>query len=356
MSISVRTVGLIAVAVILAACSGPNAASAIGEPSAANNAGAHSKFAHLAVAPGRAGKLAILNTFRPRLHRVHHDFVATRPCTYLSDNFSGDVRLYNKDLSLAGDFGTNMYGWGVYASNSAIYIGKNDGSGDLDVYTPCTNHFAHSLTGLGKGGFPYSIASSRTTRSLYATDWPLGDIQYWPNGSTTAQSVTDPGDPFPYFIDVDSAGNVWISGYDYPGYEETVDECVPDFSSCTIQIVLPGGFPGGIQVDQNETVYIDDQTGTLRSFDCSSNYCNFTGSFVYNNGTNPVDYTALALDKYKKHLLWAANVYSCGGSSSVCSDGQSQTLPLYSATLGASTPQWDNAELLGIARYKPDSP
>lgn len=350
---TLRSTGFIVATVILAACNGPNAESVIDRPAPSSNGNAHSRFPNAMVAPGRAGRLAILSTSRPAIRRIHHDFVATRPCTYLSDNLSGDIRLYNKDLSLAGDFGTSQYGWGVYASNSAIYLGKNDGSGDLDLYTPCTNHFAHSLAGLGEGGFPYSITSSRTTHSVYATDWTVGDIEYWPNGSTTAQSVSAPN-LLPYFLDADSAGNVYVAGFN-SSLEESVDECTPDFSSCTVKIIWPGGFPGGVQVDQNETVYLDDQNGTLDSFDCSGSTCIFQSSFTYSNGTNPLDYTAIALDKYKKRLLWAANVYSCG-SSEVCGDAQSQTLPLSGATLGASTPQWDDAELLGIARYKPDSP
>jgi hypothetical protein len=239
---------------------------------------------------------------------VHHDFVATRPCTYLTDNVSGDVFVYNKDLSLAGDFASASYGWGAAASPTTVYVARNDGSGDLDLYTPYTDHLTHTLVGVGTGGVGYSITFARGTKSVYATNWPVGDIEYWPNGSTTAVSVIDPNIALPYTVDADSPGNVWVVGYDASFSNELLDECTPDFTSCTTKATIAGGFPGGVQVDQNETVYVVDQFGTLYSYDCSSSTCTLNGTFVYSNGSTTLDYTGLALAKYKKHVLWAANI------------------------------------------------
>jgi len=350
-----RSIGFIAAAA-LAACGGSNVTGISNQPVTPANTRATTKFANAMVAPGRFGRLAIRpGTIRPASHRVHRDFVATKPCTYLSGNLSGDVRLYNKDLSLAGDFGTTSYGWGAAAGNSAIYLGTNNGSGNVDLYTPCTNHFARTLTGLATGGNPYGITIARNTKSVYATDWPIGDIEYWPNGSTTAQSVVDPNIYLPYFLDADNPGNVYVVGYNAYN-EETMDECTPNFSSCTTKAQIYGGFPGGVQVDQNETVYLNDQFGTLYSFDCSASTCTQTGSFTYNNGSTAVDYTDIVLDKYKKHTLWGANIFFCSASFGICADAQPQSLPLNTAVLGAPTPAWDNEEPLGIVRYKPDTP
>ena len=258
-------------------------------------------------------------------------------------------------MSLAGDFASSSYGWGAYASGNTVYLGRNDGSGNLDLYTPCTNHLTRTLTGLGDGGAPYGITSSRATKNIYATDWPSANIEYWTNGSTTATSVSDPNIAIAYFLDVDMPGNVYVSGYDYSG-NEAVDECTPDFTTCTNRATIAGGFPGGVQVDQNETVYVADQYGTLYSFDCSGSTCTQSGSFVYSNGTNPVDYTALALAKYKKQTLWAANIYYCSSTSGICGNVQSQSLPLNTAVLGAASAGWDNAEPLGMTRFPADRP
>lgn len=350
-----RSIGFVAAAAVLAACNAPNSSGMIGQPATPTNVRAMSKSQHALALPGRFGKFIVPpGTPRAASHRIHHDFVATRPCTYLSVNTTGDVLLYNKDLTQAGDFGSTSYGWGAVASANAIYLGRNDGSGDLDLYTPCTNHPTHTLTGLGDGGAPYGIAIARGTRAVYATDWPSANIEYWPAGSTTATAVTDPNIAEPYFLDADQPGNVWVSGYDTTFSYENLDECTPDFSTCTVQAQIAGGFPGGVQVDQNETVYLNDQFGTLYSYDCSSSTCSQNGSFTYDNGSTVVDYTALALDKYKKHLLWAANIYFCG--STICTNAQSQTVPLNTAVLGAATAGVTSAEALGVARYKPDTP
>jgi hypothetical protein len=352
-----RLTGFIVAAIVLAACSAPNNGGVIGNPAAAPNNRVDSQHFHALVAPGKAGKIAIMpGTPRQATHRMHHDFAATRPCTALSDNLSGDVRIYNKDLSLAGDFGTNAYGYGAYSNSIGTYYGRNDGSGSLDVYVNCTNHPGGTLVGANIGGAPYGIGGRRASSTVYAVLWPDNVIEWWPNGG----SVVTGNDPFlglAYFVDVDPVGNVWLTGFDYSFSNEELDECNSDFSSCSVKATIPGGFPGGVQVDTNETVYVNNQYGTLYSYDCSGSTCNQTGSFTYSNGYNPLDYTGIVLDAYHKHRLWGANIYYCYSAYyGICTDGQPQSLPLNSAVLGAPTPGWQNAEALGIARFPADRP
>lgn len=353
-----RLTGFIVAATVLAACSAPNTAGVIGNPGAAPNSRSINNLrAHALVAPGRAGRLAIMpGAPRPASHREHHDFAATRPCTALSDNISGDVRIYNKNLTEAGDFGTNAYGYGAYSNSIGTYYGKNDGSGSLDLYVNCTNHPGGTLVGANIGGAAYGIGGRRASQTVYAVLWPDNVIEWWPNGGSVVTG-SDPNMGLAYFVDVDAVGNVWLTGWDYLFENEQLDECNSDLSVCSIKATIPYGFPGGVQVDTNETVYVNNQYGTLYSFDCSSSYCSQNGAFTYYNGYNPLDYTGIVLDAYHKHRLWGANIYFCGSASyGICSDGQPQSLPLNSAVLGPPTAGWQNAEALGIARFPADRP
>jgi hypothetical protein len=328
------------------------------------SAGMTHSIVHALVAPGHMGQLAVMPGAPRGLGGVHHDFTATQPCTYLTDNFFGDVRLYNKNRTLAGDFASSSYGWGAYAvktlTNTAVYLGRNDGSGSVDTYTACTNTMTGSITGEGLGGAAYGIAGFRGAgKPGYATDWPVGDIEYWATGTGTAVSKVDPLDPLPYFVEQDKHNKVWVSGYDASFGGEEVDMCSKTVGSCKQMVFISGGFPGDIQVDSNEQLYVNNQFGVLTSYDCSSlTSCTQTGSFTYSNGSNPLDYTGTALDPLLKHTIWGANIYFCtdGCSFGIAGDAQPQSLPLSSSTLGAATPGVDNTEPLGIARFKPDTP
>lgn len=362
---SSRLLGLIAAASVLAACSGQNSG-VVGQPNTPSNSlMRHSS--HALVAPGHAGQAAIMPG-APRLAGsvVHHDFTATTPCTYLTDNLSGDVKLYNHNRTLAGDFGSTTYGWGALATHSGtnpglVYLGRNDGSGSADIYSPCTNSLVGSITGVGDGGAAYSLAGFKGPgHHGYASDFGGSyQIQYWATGTGTATLLADTNDSIVYFLDVDKHNKVWAVGYNAVTGDETADRCSATVTGCTTMIDIPGGFPGGIQLDSHDQAVLNNQFGVLTSYDCSSlSSCTLTGSFTYNNGTNPLDYTAIALDPLSKHVVWGANIYLCtdGCSFGIGSDAQPQSLPLSSSSLLAATPAWDNSETLGVARFRPDTP
>jgi len=327
------------------------------------SAGMTHSIVHALVAPGRAGQMAIMPGAPRGLGSVHPSFTAGTSCTYVTDNFSGNVNVYNSHRVLAGTIGPG-YGWGAYAVHtstlSAVFLGRNDGSGSVDVYTPCSSTMTGTVTGLGTGGSAYGIGGFRGAgKPGYASDWSVGDIAYWATGTGTAVSKLDPLMPLPYFVEVDKHNKVWLDGYDSSFGAEDVDVCSKIITSCKTMVSISGGFPGGIQMDSNEQLYVNNQFGQLTSYDCSSlTSCTLTGSFTYSNGSNPLDYTATALDPLLKHTLWGANIFLCpdGCSFGLASDAQPQSLPLNTATLGAPTPEWDNTETLGTARYKPDTP
>ena len=175
---SPKLIGLIAAASVLAACSGQNSSVMTHPGSGPVN---HS-IVHALVAPGHMGQLAIMPGAPRANSGVHHDFAATAPCTYLTDNFSANVNVYNSNRTLAGTIGPG-YGWGAYAVKtltlSSVFLGRNDGSGSIDMYSPCTGNFTGSVTGEGLGGAAYGIAGFRGAgKKGYATDWPVGDIEY----------------------------------------------------------------------------------------------------------------------------------------------------------------------------------
>lgn len=357
---SPKLIGLIAAASVLAACSGQNSTSVMSHP---GSAGMTHSIVHALVAPGRMGQMAIMPGAPRGLGGVSHNVTATQPCTYLTDNFSGNVNIYNKNRTLAGTI-TGGHGWGAYAVKtttlSAVMLGRNDGSGSIDVYTPCTDTLTGTITGLGDGGAAYGIAGFRGAGKFgVATDWPNNQLAYWATGTGSPVVKTDPNMGLPYFVEVDKHNKVWIDGYNPSFGAEIVDMCSKTVGSCKTMVSISGGFPGDIQVDSNEQLYVNNQFGQLTSYDCSSlTSCNLTGTFTYSNGSNPLDYTGTALDPLLKHTLWGANIFLCpdGCSFGLASDAQPQSLPLSSATLGAPTPEWDNTETLGVARFKPDTP
>jgi hypothetical protein len=281
-------------------------------------------------------------------------------CIYLSLNLSETINIYSSSApyTLIGTLTSpNGYGWGVSDTKKNFYAGTY--ADTVDVYNSnCTASMtpSQSLQGSG-GGYPYGMDASKKY-GVVASDWPNNIVDVWSGNNYTHSSFTDSNEPLVYFVAFDKSGNIWTVGYNSAESQEEVDECVGSGNSytCTERIMIAGGFPGGIQIDSKGNIYVNNQYGTLYSYTCSGNGpggCTQTGSFTYSNGTNPLDYTAIALDK-KAQNLWGANIYYCSSSYGICGDAQSQSLPLNSATLNGNTPQVNNDEPLGIAVYPPD--
>jgi len=347
---------------LLAGCSSGSAIAP--KPSTLQGHGqVNARLAHAFVAPGIRGGIAVAS------RGVQPDFVATKPCTYLSDNVSGTVQVYNANLTLAGTISASGYGygWGVLAVNTTtrhkVFIGTNNGTGNIDMYKPCSSTKTGTISGNSTGGNPYGIAGFKKAGAPgYATDWPSNQINYWATCSGSPVAMVDPNLGLPYFLDVDKAGNLYVVGYDTTfGFEE-MDKCSSSVTNCKVLVQISTGnpaFPGGVQVDVHNNIYLNNQYGFLTSYKCPLGVCTQTGAFTYSTGNgNPLDYTAIALDPASLNTLWGANIYN--GSpcpqSHLCGDAQPQSLPLNSAILGTPTPQWVDTSVLGVARFLPDKP
>lgn len=312
---------------------------------------------HALVAPGRAGQVQ-RSIVRGQLSS--HAWMKANPdakggCVYLSDNLSLNVDFYSSasPYSQLGSLGA-VGGWGVAASKKSIFVGN--GSDVITGYTPCSTS-TNGYTAAGHaGGSPYGMAADKKG-NLWANEWPTATIDWWgPSGGSPSGSATEPNQPESYFLALDKKDNVYPVGYNAAFSSEIVDACSSTITGCTTMISNPGGFPGGDALDRHGNVYLNDQFGTLHSYTGCPSACTSSGSFTYSNGTNPLDYTAIQLDTKAKNI-WGANIYFCSSSYGLCGDGQLQSVPLSSATLGGTTsPAIQNAEPLGLAVWKPAKP
>jgi hypothetical protein len=298
------------------------------------------------VAPGKAGRLARLHPSVPRSaawSRPHSDQTG---CIYLSDNLSLDVNYYSPSspYGLLGSLGS-VGGWGVSENATNVYVGTS--SDTIVGYSPCSTS-TNGYTASGNDtGSPYGMAVDATGK-LWADEFPTSTIDWWGPAGGAPASAAEPNEPIVYLLALDASDNVYPVGYNSSESAEEVDTCSSTITGCTSIIQIAGGFPGGDAVDKSGNIYLDNQYGTVYSYACTPT-CTQTGAFTYSNGTNPLDYTAIALDSTAANL-WGANIYYCSSSYGLCGDAQSQSLPLSSAALnGTTTPTLSNAEPLGLA-------
>ena len=286
MSIS-RLAGCVVLGCFLSACNGSGVVGTNGHANAASN-GPMNGSARIALLSPRFGDRVALGSdaFRAAPSGVQPKFSAKQPCVYVSDHHTGDVRVYNGIGKQVGDFNTSAYGWGVLATSTAVYIGRNDGTGSLDIYSPCSNTLIGSVTGLNNaGGKPLGIAGfTAAGKPGYATDLYNDDIEYWATGTGAAVSKVDPNTPAPAYLDVDKQGDLWVTGWDTNYANEIVDKCNKTITTCTTMITVVGGGPGGIQVvsySAGSDVFVADEYGVLHHYNCSFTSCAAVDSYTY---------------------------------------------------------------------------
>jgi hypothetical protein len=87
----------------------------------------------------------------------------------------------------------------------------------------------------------------------------------------------------------------------------------------------------------NNEVHLNDQYGTIHSYNCSGSSCVAGATFTYSNGSNPLGYTAIVINKNRTKIV-GANIYDCsdGCITGKASDARAQSLPLSTSTLGAA--------------------
>jgi hypothetical protein len=297
-----------------------------------------------------------------------------KTCDYLSDYVSQTTNVYNgSSHAYAGTLTTSDgYGWGVATSNTIAYLGT--WSDTINRLKPCKSAAAGvPLTGAAGLGYPLGIAAANNGSGLvYANEYPAGKVDEWVGVTHIGTYSDDPncGAPGSYFMDTDTVGNVYLTCFDSTGANEIVDFCNPppfSLATCTTIATLPGGFPGGVQVNgagYAGHLVVADGYGKLYKYACTGENlipaptCTIVspGAWTYTSSIPPtMEYTALALPKNGGAVL-AANDYLCSSSNGLCGDGQDQKIAPWSSVAfdWNTTPAWSNAAPYGVAISPPD--
>ena len=294
---------------------------------------------------------------------------------YLSDNINANVRI----IKNAGTFPTiatlrrRTYTVGASRPQLPSYMRVRPQIRST-FRKPCGTQIGFTYTGNNNGGSggvaPLGIAVDTNAGPpkgcVYGDEWPVNLMNvFCPPALGAPATFTDPLMGLPYYIAVDKFHNVWLSGWDPSFTFQQIDECSPPPGlTCATKIAIPSpSFPGGITFDKTpqQFLIVNNQYGTLYSFKppYSCGTC-LKSTFAYSNGTNPLDYTAIALNP-ANGKLWAAHIFYCTTSSSgICGDAQSQIYKIVPAIahgalggLSLFTPSINNGEPLGIALWKP---
>jgi len=271
---------------------------------------------------------------------------------YLSDNINLNVDVYKGTPPFAqtGSLTTaNGYGWGANASKGQILLGQAFAD-NIDKYSPCGSTPTATYSGSGAGN-AYGIMTDHAA-NIYANEWPNNLIDEYVHGNPTFTQTSDPNMGLPYKIATDAGNHVWLSGWNISFTLQQIDKCNPGVSGCSTFATVPSpSFPGGLLVLKNGKVIVDNQYGTIDSYSATGSLLH---TFTYSNGTNPLDYTDLALNNAKKKRVWGANILLCSSSFGVCATAQSQKLAPATGVVGplnGATAQVNNGEPLGIAAY-----
>ncbi|MBV9647173.1 MAG: hypothetical protein JO043_06905 [Candidatus Eremiobacteraeota bacterium] len=294
---------------------------------------------------------------------------------YLSDNSTGTVTIYSgaapfPQIGALNHAAGASYGWGVGdtgphqdapGARNEVYVGASNDT--IDVYDACKGMAVlRTLTGNGggNGGAPYGLAVG-DDGSVVADEWPNNAIDVWGPlpGEPLEGTVPEANMNLPYFLYYDNAdpgapgtAYVLVSGVSAGGAEQ-IDDCTlafgpPPVLNCRTAITIAGGFPGGVAgleisaTRQNRghkpNVIVDNQYGVLSAYGCDfppppgAITCIDRADFMYSNGQNPLDYTAIDVAWFPHNNarnLGAANIYFCNANKTTfCGDFTSQSLPL----------------------------
>ena len=258
---------------------------------------------------------------------------------FTSDGGTGDINIYDEaSLTLLGQ-GAGFGGWGVAADKKGhVCWGTFSGTiacGNTSVYGWTPTAYLSESTGDAMG------LAFTSNGDLYATNFGSTIIDHW----SAAQVAGCSGPCLPvssfgvaalgyaYYLGADGA-KLYVDGYDSSFTYAVVGAVNVKTGKFAETIISPASefFPGGVAFDKSHTLIWDDQYGVLLSL--AKPYSSVTGYLDYNNGTNPLDYSGIALDSKETDLL-AANIYNCG--SSTCSNAQENSYPLGSVGLASGT-------------------
>lgn len=214
------------------------------------------------------------------------------PIVYVSDFSNGVVQVFNQK-------GKNQAAVGVISGLSSpqgLWVQR--ATGDLYV----VQSGAAVITGYHRGSTTSFISlndSSVGAEAVSVAFTPAGDgyvahlgsniiSHYAPGATTPTDTFTDTNASSTFFITADSTGELFITYFDTGGIGR-VDEIV---AGTPTQLPITLSFPGGIQLDKNENLLVDDQlvpsistyappyTSVLSSFTLTGDPVNFSLSGI----------------------------------------------------------------------------
>lgn len=216
-------------------------------------------------------------------------------------------------------------GWGLWAAKTdkRIFAGASGSPDTINVYKPCTGGTPVTSYTTNSQGPPESIAAVDHNGPIFATEQGAYVIDCGTTSSLAACKDTNLAGT-PQYVAVGDAKHVYVQGYDSAGDDE-VDQCTytsaPSLTSCsTCALILygspplNGASPGGLAVDKNQHLIVNDQSKRgLYSYPAAP--CNNTAisTFTYSpvSGYNFL-LTAITLDTNENSIVGAGYYLNAG--------------------------------------------
>ncbi len=270
-------------------------------------------------------------------------------------------------------------GWGLWAEHKPqlILAGHSGRPDRIDVYDPCMTARVASYKTASQGP-PESIAAFNgftlgPPNAVFATEYKKYVIDC---GSTaplgTCSDIHLAG--YPQYIAVDNSSHVYVQGWDSGGVHDEVDQCTwssPSLTGCMTCALITGGNPGGIAVDKDQHLIVDDQgTRTLYSYPtnpCPVNPLTPISKLQYSpclGGSYVCLGTAITLDKAEDQIVgeyyyWSSTDPSCPSISKPCmqasEDGYNWSTGIFTGTTSTAATPFISNQLsgTGIAVWPP---
>jgi hypothetical protein len=358
-------------AMLLAACS-PSATlapPALPQSSAARTAsllrapaGRPPLFANPAAAAAAASRLPRLEPPAPAfvaLPRSHRS--ASFSWIFASDVDTGNVDVYDESDGTQLSQCANCAGFGlaVDRKNDDLAMGTNKGTVTVwhVAVSGMTEYAKLTLSGQAAGAIASSVAFDNVG-NLYAVDWPSNEIDVFAakdikTGKDVApkRTIAPPDFADVYFLATDGPA-LYACGYNNAMQDIVASVDGKNGQDEVLQTVTnsTGGFPGGIALDAEHNLIVNNQYGTITTYAPP-----YTGAAVstFSYGFPYWDYVPISLDHSQK-TLWAGNTFYVSGS--LYTDAQANSYPL--GSLGVATAPYLQEEYFGLAldpqtKYKP---
>jgi hypothetical protein len=358
-----RALSATAVVALLAGCSGGTSALS---PSGVSQSGPTTQAAHKAALKGKtvspfASKqaTAMMANHRPIVNLSSRGFspIADKKSSggyvFASDNFTGNVDVYDPSTGAMVSQCAGCGGWGVAISKSGLLaIGTFDST--VTVWTVSASAITQIATCNESSGSADGVTFDNKG-DLYGDNFPSNAIDYWSKSSINSgcgspNSTVYTTNLLAVYYLATTGKTLLADGYTDNDDVDLVSVNKKSGNDTILQVdgnLSQGtGFPGGIAVATKKNVYLDNQYGTINEY---SNGGAGSQTATCSWGFDPNDYTGIAVGKTGG--VWGADI---NFGSGLYSYGEEDALPLgggsCSVTLDTS-PAQVSEEYLGIAVY-----